>query len=75
MAAFERFNMDTIINPPQDSKKQADALKELENKEWIDSLDYVLAEGGPQRVIELMERPDEGRHLSFHRQHALHQHD
>ena len=56
MAAFERFNMDTIINPPQDSKKQADALKELENKEWIDSLDYVLAEGGPERVIELMER-------------------
>ena len=48
--------MDTIINPPQDSKKQSDSVKELENKEWIDSLDYVLAAAGPERVIELMER-------------------
>jgi pyruvate dehydrogenase E1 component len=48
--------MDTIINPPQESDKQARAAKELENKEWIESLDYVLEDAGPERVIELMAR-------------------
>ncbi len=27
---------------------------ELENQEWLESLDYVLHHGGPERVIELM---------------------
>ena len=48
--------MDTIINPTQGTNQQADAHKEIENQEWIESLDYVLAHAGPERVIELMER-------------------
>ena len=44
----ERFIMDTIINPTQESDKQQQAVKELENKEWIESLDYVLEEAGPE---------------------------
>lgn len=56
MRPSERFIMDTIINRTQEPTKQADAHKELENREWIESLDYVLAEAGPERVIELMER-------------------
>jgi pyruvate dehydrogenase E1 component len=29
-------------------------LEETETKEWLDSLDYVLEEGGPERVIRLI---------------------
>jgi pyruvate dehydrogenase E1 component len=48
--------MDTIVNQ---TKATADAdaeLRQLENAEWVESLDYVLAHSGPERVIELMER-------------------
>jgi pyruvate dehydrogenase E1 component len=31
-----------------------DQLKELENQEWRDSLDAVMAEGGAERVVELL---------------------
>lgn len=30
--------------------------KSLENTEWVESLDYVLAHSGPERVIELIDR-------------------
>ena len=37
-------------NPAQ----QADSLQEIENREWRESLDYVLAEQGPERVRQLL---------------------
>jgi pyruvate dehydrogenase E1 component len=36
--------------------------RETENHEWRESLDYVLREGGPERVLELL------RHLQAHAQ-------
>lgn len=48
--------MDTIINRAQEPTKENDANVELENQEWIESLDYVLANAGAERVVELMER-------------------
>lgn len=48
--------MDTIINRAQEPTKENNANIDLENQEWIDSLDYVLSHGGPERVVELMER-------------------
>lgn len=48
--------MDTIINRAQEPTKEKDANTELENQEWIESLEYVLATAGPERVVELMER-------------------
>ncbi len=39
----------------QDKKKNRDPeIEALETREWLDSLDYVLANGGTGRVIELM---------------------
>jgi pyruvate dehydrogenase E1 component len=35
------------------SKKQSEAM-ETENREWIESLDYVLKSGGPERVSQLI---------------------
>ena len=35
-------------------------LETIENREWLDSLDYVLAEEGPERVRHLL------RHLTIH---------
>ncbi|MCA0447542.1 MAG: pyruvate dehydrogenase (acetyl-transferring), homodimeric type [Bacteroidetes bacterium] len=29
-------------------------ISEIENQEWMESLDYVLQHGGPQRVIEIL---------------------
>ncbi len=40
----------------ENAEKQDPQVKELENAEWVESLDYVLAHSGPARVIELMER-------------------
>lgn len=54
--------MDTIINRTENDSKQDKELKDLENQEWIDSLDYVLSHAGPERVIELM------AHLQAHAQ-------
>jgi pyruvate dehydrogenase E1 component len=48
--------MDTIINRAQEPKLQNEAVNEIENQEWIDSLDWVLAKSGPDRVVELMAR-------------------
>lgn len=54
--------MDTIINQTETLTPQDGELKALENQEWIESLDYVLAHSGPERVIELM------AHLQSHAQ-------
>lgn len=35
-------------------EKQLRELQELENQEWLYSLDYVLQNGGRERVIELL---------------------
>ncbi len=50
--------MDTIANKAaaEAPQEQDPKLTELENAEWVESLDYVLANAGPERVIELMER-------------------
>lgn len=48
--------MDTIVNQTDADKAEDIGLKQLENQEWVESLDYVLAQSGPARVIELMER-------------------
>lgn len=38
-----------------DDKTQLQEILELENQEWLYSLDYVLQHGGPERVIELLQ--------------------
>ena len=49
--------MDMIDKTAGENAEQQDPkVKELENAEWVESLDYVLATAGPERVIELMER-------------------
>jgi pyruvate dehydrogenase E1 component len=48
--------MDTIVNQTKAQAPDDAELKQLENAEWVESLDYVLAHSGPERVIELMER-------------------
>jgi len=52
--------MDTIINRTETPSQATDEHNEIENREWIESLEYVLAEGGPKRVIELL------KHLQNH---------
>jgi pyruvate dehydrogenase E1 component len=37
-------------------------LNELENKEWLESLEYVLKESGPERVKELLHELDNYAH-------------
>ncbi|MBU1095643.1 MAG: pyruvate dehydrogenase (acetyl-transferring), homodimeric type [Bacteroidetes bacterium] len=36
--------------------------EELENKEWLESLEYVLQEGGPERVKDLLQELDNYAH-------------
>ena len=49
--------MDMIDKTAGENAEQQDPkVKELEDAEWVESLDYVLATAGPERVIELMER-------------------
>lgn len=54
--------MDTIINQTDTNSQQDTLAREVENQEWLDSLDYVLAEAGPERVIELLERVKDHAH-------------
>jgi len=35
-------------------KKISREIEELENEEWFYSLDYVLQQWGPERVVELL---------------------
>src|SRR5579883_2448532 len=37
-------------------KSQASELEQIENLEWLESLDYVLKSSGPERVAQLLER-------------------
>jgi pyruvate dehydrogenase E1 component len=37
-------------------KTQGDGLEVLETREWIDSLDYVLSNGGPERAGRLLQQ-------------------
>ena len=34
--------------------RNGDGLEVLETREWLDSLDYVLAKGGPERAGRLL---------------------
>ena len=36
--------------------KRNPEIEEVETNEWLDSLDYVLEHGGPERVIELLQQ-------------------
>ncbi len=44
--------------------KELDELNRVELREWLESLDYVLASGGPERVLEIMERLEEHARLN-----------
>ena len=36
--------------------RNGDGLEVLETREWLDSLDYVLAKGGPERAGRLLQQ-------------------
>ena len=38
------------------SQTQTDGLEVLETREWLDSLDYVLSKGGPDRAGRLIQQ-------------------
>src|SRR6478672_11861591 len=46
------------------AEKQTDGLEVLETREWLDSLDYVLSQGGPERAGRLLQQ------LSLHARRA-----
>src|SRR5437773_9844083 len=46
------------------AEKQADGLEVLETREWLDSLDYVLSQGRPERAGRLLQQ------LSLHARRA-----
>ncbi len=39
-----------------DDRMNSLSVEEIENKEWMYSLDYVLQNGGPKRVIEILQQ-------------------
>jgi pyruvate dehydrogenase E1 component len=39
-----------------DDRTNSLSVEEIENKEWMYSLDYVLQNGGPKRVIEILQQ-------------------
>src|SRR5580704_8642439 len=49
---------------PDVAETQTNGLEVLETREWLDSLDYVLAEGGPERAGRLLQQ------LSLHAKRA-----
>ncbi|MCA9836048.1 MAG: pyruvate dehydrogenase (acetyl-transferring), homodimeric type [Trueperaceae bacterium] len=55
----EILNSDRSQLEPQELKK----LNETEMREWLESLDYVLASGGAERVYEILERLEEHAYL------------
>ena len=55
----EILNLDRSQLEPEERK----ALDETEMLEWLESLDYVLASGGAERVIEILERLETHAHL------------
>ena len=46
------------------AETKTNGLEVLETREWLDSLDYVLAEGGPERAGRLLQQ------LSLHAKRA-----
>src|SRR5436305_14787602 len=38
------------------AQTETDGLEVLETREWVDSLDYVLSDGGPNRAGRLLEQ-------------------
>ena len=38
------------------AESQTDGLEVLETREWVDSLDYVLSKGGPERAGRLLQQ-------------------
>ena len=42
------------LDRSQLSPEEREELNRLERREWLESLDYVLASGGPERVAEIM---------------------
>ena len=59
-----------ILQMEENMKPQSEELKALENKEWLESLEYVLREQGPERVKELKAKLEEfkesGRSAPLH---------
>src|SRR5258708_6333761 len=49
---------------PAAASRNNDGLEMLETREWLDSLDYVLARGGPERAGRLLQQ------LSLHARRA-----
>src|SRR5690625_3762957 len=40
-------------------EKQMKEQERIETREWLESLEYVIASGGEQRVLEILERLDQ----------------
>lgn len=40
----------------EETKKNLNETEQLENQEWLYSLDYVMQNGGPRRVIEILQQ-------------------
>ena len=36
------------------NNKEIDKIREIENREWIESLDYIIDKGGPERAKEIL---------------------
>src|SRR5207253_5802543 len=49
---------------PSATSRNNDGLEMLETREWLDSLDYVLSRGGPERAGRLLQQ------LSLHARRA-----
>ncbi len=56
--------LDEILNSDRSQLEPAELkkLNDTELKEWLESLEYVLASGGPDRVNEILERLEEHAH-------------
>src|ERR1700752_2096014 len=47
---------ETQIQQTQIQQSQPNGLEVLETREWLDSLDYVLSQGGPERAGRLLQQ-------------------
>ena len=54
--AFIRYDRETeLMQRIEEGNGYTPAVQEVETEEWLASLNYVLHEGGPERVLELFE--------------------
>jgi len=44
------------MEKPDVAQTETDGLEVLETREWVDSLDYVLSKGGPNRAGRLLQQ-------------------